>query len=98
MHCWWPKAFAAGSADRVGFHDSERTGDGRSLYRAHENLSCGSSGGGFVLCIFSRLSPHLRANSILEEKAWLTQTFVLGAGLLALYLVMLAVSVIGSKL
>lgn len=34
----------------------------------------------------------------LRKRHWLTQIFVLGAGLLGLYLVMLAVCVVGSKL
>jgi hypothetical protein len=34
----------------------------------------------------------------LRKKSWLTQTFVLGAGLSAMYLFMLAVCVIGGKL
>src|SRR6266852_4734611 len=65
----WAKTLATRSADCLAFHDTERTGDGRSLYRAHENLSCGARGGGGVLCVFSLLGPHLRANGILEEKA-----------------------------
>jgi hypothetical protein len=47
---------------------------------------------------FPALALIYEQTAYLRKRPWLTQTFVLGAGLLALYLVMLAVSVIGSKL
>src|SRR5882762_7741072 len=64
----WAKTFAAGSPDRVAFHDNERTGDGRSVYRAHESLSYGACGGGLVLHLFSLPDARLRASGIHEKK------------------------------
>ena len=47
---------------------------------------------------FPALTLIYGQTAYLRKRPWLTQIFVLGAGLLALYLVMLAACVIGSKL
>ena len=46
---------------------------------------------------FPALALIYGQTAYLRKRPWLTQIFVLGAGLLALYLVMLAACVIGSK-
>jgi len=47
---------------------------------------------------FPALALIYGQTAYLRKRPWLTQIFVLGAGLLALYLVMLAACVIGNKL
>src|SRR5882724_6913125 len=69
MLCRWTKTFAPRSADRVACHDIQRTGNGQSLYRTHENLSFGACGAGVILCVVSRFGPHLWRNGLLEKKA-----------------------------
>ncbi len=66
----------------VAFHVSERTGDGHSLYSAHENLSCGACGAGSLLGDFSRPNPDLRTNSILAKKALANPSLHPGCGTL----------------